>query len=68
MADASTVPVVPQEAWVMADLIALLALEHGVTEVIVGKTLYDGRVTLKEGIQAIGDGRLQDPTTSNTLA
>jgi len=70
MADASTVPVIASGGvGCMADLIALLALEpHGVTGVIVGRALYDGRVTLKEGIQAIGDGRLQDPTTSNNLA
>ena len=70
MADATTVPVIASGGvGCMADLIALLALEpHGVSGVIVGRALYDGRVTLKEGIQAIGDGRVQDPTTSNNLA
>jgi len=29
--------------------------------VIVGRALYDGRVDLAEALQAIGEGRLQDP-------
>ena len=63
MAEASSVPVIASGGvGCMADLIALLALEpHGVTGVIVGRALYDGRVTLKEGMNAIGEGRLQDP-------
>ncbi|MCP4972303.1 MAG: 1-(5-phosphoribosyl)-5-((5-phosphoribosylamino)methylideneamino)imidazole-4-carboxamide isomerase, partial [Prochlorococcus sp.] len=39
----------------------------GVTGVIVGRALYDGRVDLREANQAIGDGRLQDPPSSGTL-
>ncbi|MGB3403625.1 MAG: 1-(5-phosphoribosyl)-5-[(5-phosphoribosylamino)methylideneamino]imidazole-4-carboxamide isomerase [Microcoleaceae cyanobacterium] len=43
------------------DLLSLLALEPlGVTGVIVGKALYTGDVNLKEAIQAVGQGRLQD--------
>jgi len=37
----------------------------GIEGVIVGRALYDGRVDLAEAIQAIGDGRLQDPIDSN---
>ena len=63
MAEASSVPVIASGGvGCMADLIALLALEpHGVNGVIVGRALYDGRVTLKEGMNAISEGRLQDP-------
>jgi phosphoribosylformimino-5-aminoimidazole carboxamide ribotide isomerase len=55
----------------MADLLALLALEPlGVEGVIVGRALYDGRVDLHEAIQAMAEGRLQDPLLdqSRTLA
>ena len=45
----------------ITDLLSLLALEPlGVTGVIVGKALYTGNVSLKEAIQAVGCGRLQD--------
>jgi phosphoribosylformimino-5-aminoimidazole carboxamide ribotide isomerase len=45
----------------LTDLLSLLSLEPlGVTSVIIGKALYTGKVDLKEAIQAIGDGRLQD--------
>ncbi|MBP0008975.1 1-(5-phosphoribosyl)-5-[(5-phosphoribosylamino)methylideneamino]imidazole-4-carboxamide isomerase [Roseofilum sp. Belize Diploria] len=45
----------------VTDLLSLLALERlGVTGVIVGKALYTGDVVLKEALQAIGPGRLQD--------
>jgi phosphoribosylformimino-5-aminoimidazole carboxamide ribotide isomerase len=32
----------------------------GVRGVIVGRALYTGDVSLKEAIQAVGQGRLQD--------
>ncbi len=65
MADASSVPVIASGGvGCMADLLALLALEpHGVNGVITGRALYDGRIDLKEAIQAIGNARLQDPDT-----
>lgn len=45
----------------LTDLLSLLSLESlGVNGVIVGKALYTGKVNLKEAIQAIGNGRLQD--------
>lgn len=45
----------------LTDLLSLLSLESlGVTGVIVGKAIYTGKVNLKEAIQAIGQGRLQD--------
>ncbi|MBL1209025.1 1-(5-phosphoribosyl)-5-[(5-phosphoribosylamino)methylideneamino]imidazole-4-carboxamide isomerase [Geminocystis sp. GBBB08] len=45
----------------LTDLLSLLSLESlGVKGVIVGKALYTGKVDLKEAIQAIGNGRLQD--------
>ena len=65
MADASRVPVIASGGvGCMADLLALLALEpHGVNGVITGRALYDGRIDLKEAIQAVGEARLQDPNT-----
>ena len=63
MADASTVPVIASGGiGCMADLLALLPLEPlGVSAVIVGRALYDGRVDLAEVIRAIGPDRIQDP-------
>ncbi len=45
----------------LTDLLSLLALEPmGVNSVIVGRALYTGDVSLKEAIQAVGSGRIQD--------
>lgn len=45
----------------LTDLLSLLALEPlGVTGTIVGRAIYTGDVSLKEAIQAVGSGRLQD--------
>ncbi|NEP48079.1 MAG: 1-(5-phosphoribosyl)-5-[(5-phosphoribosylamino)methylideneamino]imidazole-4-carboxamide isomerase [Moorea sp. SIO3C2] len=45
----------------ITDLLSLLTLEAlGVTGVIVGRALYTGDMSLKEAIQAVGSGRLQD--------
>ncbi|EAW34679.1 1-(5-phosphoribosyl)-5-[(5-phosphoribosylamino)methylideneamino]imidazole-4-carboxamide isomerase [Lyngbya sp. PCC 8106] len=45
----------------VTDLLSLLSLEPlGVTGAIVGRALYTGDVDLKEAIQAVGWGRLQD--------
>ncbi len=45
----------------ITDLLSLLALEPlGVSSVIVGRALYTGDILLKEAIQAVGSGRLQD--------
>lgn len=45
----------------ITDLLSLLALEPlGVTGVIVGRALYTGNILLKEALQAVGPGRLQD--------
>ena len=45
----------------ITDLLSLLALEPlGVRSVIVGRALYTGDVSLKEAVQAICSGRLQD--------
>jgi phosphoribosylformimino-5-aminoimidazole carboxamide ribotide isomerase len=45
----------------ISDLLSLLALEPlGVSGVIIGRALYTGDISLKEAIQAIGPGRLQD--------
>ena len=44
----------------ITDLLSLLALEPlGVTGVIVGRALYTGDISLKDALQAIGQGRLQ---------
>lgn len=65
MANASSVPVIASGGvGCMADLLALLALEPlGVEGVIVGRALYDGRVDLREALMALGNGRIQDPST-----
>ena len=55
----------------LTDLLSLLALEPiGVAGAIVGKAIYTGDVDLKEAVQAVGDGRLQDipPDTGSTFA
>lgn len=45
----------------VTDLLSLLALEPlGVNGVIIGRALYTGDIALKEAVQAIGPGRLQD--------
>jgi phosphoribosylformimino-5-aminoimidazole carboxamide ribotide isomerase len=45
----------------VTDLLSLLALEPlGVSGVIVGRALYTGDISLKEALQAVGPGRLQD--------
>lgn len=45
----------------LTDLLSLLALEPiGVNSVIVGRALYTGDISLKEAIQAVGSGRIQD--------
>ena len=65
MAQASAVPVIASGGiGSMADLLSLLPLEQlGVSGVIVGRALYDGRVDLAEAIQALGSTRLQDATS-----
>ena len=67
MAAASSVPVIASGGiGNLEHLLSLLALEPmGVEGVIVGRALYDGRVDLAEALQAIGDGRLQDPIVSD---
>ncbi len=62
MAEAIEIPVIASGGISsITDLLSLLALEPlGVTGVIVGKALYTGNISLKEAMQAIGDGRLQD--------
>ncbi len=45
----------------ITDLLSLLALEpQGVTGAIVGRALYTGDISLKEAVQAVGSGRIQD--------
>jgi phosphoribosylformimino-5-aminoimidazole carboxamide ribotide isomerase len=68
MAQASSVPVIASGGiGCMADLLSLLPLEdQGVSGVIVGRALYDGRIDLAEAIGAIGDDRLQDITCGST--
>lgn len=62
MAEAIEIPVIASGGISsITDILSLLALEPlGVTGVIVGKALYTGNISLKEAMQAIGDGRLQD--------
>lgn len=45
----------------VADLLSLLTLaSQGVTGAIVGRALYTGDISLKQAIQAVGQGRWQD--------
>lgn len=66
MAEASAVPVIASGGiGTLEHLLSLLTLAPlGVEGVIVGRALYDGRVDLAEALQAIGEGRLQDPIAS----
>jgi len=70
MAEASSVPVIASGGiGNLEHLLSLLSLAPlGVEGVIVGRALYDGRVLLAEALQAVGDGRLQDPSSPPTLA
>jgi phosphoribosylformimino-5-aminoimidazole carboxamide ribotide isomerase len=70
MAEAASLPVIASGGiGSLTDLLSLLSLEHlGVEGVIVGRALYDGRVDLAEALQAIDEGRLQDPTSASMLA
>ncbi|MFY8148106.1 MAG: 1-(5-phosphoribosyl)-5-[(5-phosphoribosylamino)methylideneamino]imidazole-4-carboxamide isomerase [Prochlorococcaceae cyanobacterium] len=62
MAEASPVPVIASGGiGTLEHILSLLPLEPlGVAGVIVGRALYDGRVSLAEAIEAVGEGRLQD--------
>ncbi len=62
MAEAIEVPVIASGGVSsVTDLLSLLTLEPaGVNSVIVGRALYTGDVSLKEAIQAVGQGRWQD--------
>lgn len=64
MAQSSAVPVIASGGvGCMADLLALLPLESvGVSGVIVGRALYDGRIDLAEAIRALAEPRLMDVT------
>lgn len=45
----------------LTDVLSLLALEpDGVTGMIIGRAIYTGDIDLKEAVQAVGPGRLQD--------
>lgn len=63
MAAASPIPVIASGGiGELEHLLSLLSLEPlGVSGVIVGRALYDGRIDLAEALQAIGPERLQDP-------
>jgi phosphoribosylformimino-5-aminoimidazole carboxamide ribotide isomerase len=63
MAEASRVPVIASGGvGTLEHLLSLLAVAAlGVEGVIVGRALYDGSVDLAEAVQAVGEGRLQDP-------
>jgi phosphoribosylformimino-5-aminoimidazole carboxamide ribotide isomerase len=62
LADAINIPVIASGGVSsVTDLLTLLALEpQGVNGVIVGRALYTGDILLKEALQAIGPGRIQD--------
>lgn len=62
LAAAITVPVIASGGISsVTDLLGLLSLEPlGVTGAIVGRALYTGKISLKEAIRAVGNGRWQD--------
>ena len=65
MAEASSTPVIASGGiGTVSDLLSLLPL--GLNGVIVGRALYDGTVILSEALQAVGEGRLQDASTSQS--
>lgn len=62
MAESISIPVIASGGVSsIRDLLSLLSLEPlGVSGAIVGRALYTGAVNLKDAIQAVGNGRLQD--------
>jgi phosphoribosylformimino-5-aminoimidazole carboxamide ribotide isomerase len=62
LAEAISIPIIASGGVSsIADLLNLLTLESmGVKSAIVGKAIYTGDVSLKEAIQAVGQGRWQD--------
>ncbi len=62
LAEAISIPIIASGGVSsIADLLNLLTLEPmGVKSAIVGKAIYTGDVSLKEAIQAVGQGRWQD--------
>mgnify|MGYP006268388459 FL=1 len=53
----------------ITDLLSLLALEPlGVTGAILGRALYANKIDLKEAVQAVGNGRLQDVPLGNDFS
>lgn len=62
LAEAISVPVIASGGVSsVSDLLGLLSLESlGVSGAIVGRALYTGDVSLKEAVQAVGNGRWQD--------
>lgn len=63
MAQAGSVPVIASGGvGSLTDLLSLLALvPDGVEGVVIGRALYDGRLSLAEALQAVGPERWQDP-------
>lgn len=62
LASAITIPIIASGGVSsVTDLLSLLALEpQGVKGAIVGRALYTGDVTLRQALQAVGQGRIQD--------
>ena len=62
MAGAINIPVIASGGMSsVTDLLSLLALEpQGVTGAIIGRALYTGDISLREALQAVGPGRIQD--------
>lgn len=53
----------------ITDLLSLLSLEPlGVTGAILGRSLYAKKIDLKEAVQAVGNGRLQDVPLNNDFS
>ena len=63
MAHASNFPIIASGGISsISDIISLLTLESkGIEGVIIGRALYDGTINLKEALQAVNSGHIQDP-------
>ena len=63
MAQATSLPVIASGGvGSLSDVLSLLVLAPlGVEGVVIGRALYDGRLDLREALQAIGPERWQDP-------
>ena len=70
LAQSISIPVIASGGFSsVSDLLSLLALEPtGVTGAILGRALYTNQIDLKEAVEAVGNGRLQDVPLDSDLS